>query len=95
VQRVAGEDDARAERDRLARQAVGIAAAVPALVLVTHERAYAGEELDRREDLLPDHRVLLDRLSLLGGERAVLAEDRVRERDLADIVKHRAEAQLA
>ena len=35
---VAGEDDARAERDLRAGQAVGVAATVPALVLVADER---------------------------------------------------------
>ena len=38
VERVADGDDARAERDRLAAEAVGVAAAVPALVARAHDR---------------------------------------------------------
>ena len=43
---VAGEDDARAQRDVLAPQPVGVAQAVPALVLVAHQRQHVAEELD-------------------------------------------------
>src|ERR687896_940402 len=62
---VAGEHDARAQRDLLARQAVGVTPTVPALVGAAHQRQHLGQELDRREDLLPDHRVPLHDLELL------------------------------
>src|SRR5215212_5390306 len=52
VVRVADEDHARAERDAVAGQSVGVAAAVPALVAVADQRADALEERDRLEDLL-------------------------------------------
>jgi hypothetical protein len=74
---------------------VGIAGAVPALVLVADEPADAGEELHRREDLLPDDRVALHHRALVGGERARLVEDRLGHRDLADVVEDRGEPQVA
>ena len=40
VQRVAGQDDPRADRDQPAAQAVRVAAAVPVLVLVAHDYKY-------------------------------------------------------
>ena len=95
MERVAGEDDARAERDVGAREAVRVAAAVPALVLVAHQQTGAGEELDGREDLLADDRVALDLEPLLGRQRAALVEDRLGHRDLADVVEDGAEAQVA
>ena len=53
---VAAEDDAGAEGDVLAGQAVGVAEAVPALVGVAHQRQHVGQELDRGQDALADHR---------------------------------------
>ena len=53
VERVADRDDAGAERDLLAREAVGVAAAVPALVREAHERRELAQALDGLEDPAP------------------------------------------
>ena len=91
VEHVADRADAADERDVLAGEAGRVAAAVPALVVGAgddlahlHERrARAGEQVGA------DRRVALHDLPLGVGERARLAEDRVGDRDLADVV-HRA-----
>ncbi len=84
---VAGEEDAGAERDRLAGEAVGVAAAVPALVGGADDRPDRGEELDRPDDPLADDRVLLDLVPLLVGQRAGLVEGPARDGELADVVE--------
>ena len=63
VPRVADEDDARAQRDVLAGQAVGVAAAVPALVAGAHDAAHGAQRLGRADDALADDRVLADERS--------------------------------
>ena len=83
-----------ADRDRVAGQPVGIAAAVPALVLVAddpRDRAHAG---DRAQDPLADHGVLAHDLPLARVERAGLVEDLVGDPDLADVVKERGRADV-
>ena len=84
---VAGEDDARAERDGLAGQAVGVAAAVPALVAGAHDAPHGAQRLGRADDALADDRVLADEAPLGLVERAGLVQDRVRDGDLADVVQ--------
>jgi hypothetical protein len=83
------EHDARADRDLRAPQAIGIAAAVPALVVVADDLAHPAEKGHGRQNLLAHHRVALDDLELLRGQRPRLVEDRVRHRDLADVVEDR------
>src|SRR5687767_6519312 len=87
VVRVAGEDDPAAHRNGVAGQAVGVAAAVPALVLVAHDPRYAPESRDRPEDALADDRMLLHQDPLVVVEWTVLVQDRVRDADLADVVQ--------
>ena len=89
--RVADEDDARLERDVLAGDAVGVAAAVPALVTVADDRPHDLEPVDRRDDPLAELRMGLDELPLGGGQPARLREHVARDADLADVVEQRAE----
>ena len=96
VEGVAGGDDAGGDRDRLAGQAVGIAAAVPALVRGADDDADAGEQA---ADLL-QHPLALDGVGLhdrplLVVERAGLVDDLVGHGDLADVVQQRAHLGLA
>ena len=82
-------DDAQGpaeERDRLAGQAVGVALAVEALVMVAHARDELLVE-ERPHDLGADAGVLAHELPLLRGERAGFAEDTVGDADLADVVQ--------
>ena len=78
---------ARATRGiSVAGQAVGVALAVEALVVVAH----AGHELfveQRPHDLGADAGVLADELPLLGGQRSGLEQDTVGDADLADVVQ--------
>ena len=79
------------QRDRIARQAAWIAAAVPALVVV------AGDRLGRLDDVgiaalqhpRAEHGVRFDDLEFLLGQTSRLEQDRVRDRDLADVVQRR------
>ena len=66
---VAGEHDPAGQRDGLAGQAVGVAAAVPALVLVAHGAGHLLEVRDAAQDLLADDRVPLHDRPLLVGQR--------------------------
>ena len=72
----------------LAREAVGIAAAVPALVREAHERGELAQALDRLEDARADLRMLAHVLALAGVERAALAQELRGDADLADVVQH-------
>jgi len=87
VVRVADEDDARLERDLVAGDAVGIAAAVPALVAVAHDRPHRLEPIDRRDDPLAERGVRLDQATLLGGEPPRLRQSLARDPDLADVME--------
>src|ERR1700758_3665152 len=49
--------NARAKRDRLALESVGIACAVPLLLVVPHELCHPAHPLHGIEDLLPEHRM--------------------------------------
>ena len=71
------------------RQAVGIAVAVPALVVVAGDRLGRGHQLRlaAREHARAQHGVGLDHLELLLGQPTRLEQDRVRDRDLADVVQ--------
>src|SRR5215211_1967695 len=90
---VASEDDAGPERDLLAGEAIRIAAAVPALVGVAHERQDVRQEAHRREDALARRSVLLDGAALPWSQRARLGEDRLGHCELADVVECRAVAE--
>ena len=91
---VAHEDDPRLERDFLLHEAVGVAAAVPALVAVAHDDPHLLQAVDGRDDPLAEHRVHLDQRALGRAEPAGLEEDRARHADLADVVQQRAELEL-
>ena len=91
VERVAGEDDSRLERDLLAGLAVGIAVAVPALMARAHDPADVLQLVDRGDDLRAELGMRLDQVALLLGQRPGLEENRVRNPDLADVVEESTE----
>ena len=91
---VGDREDAGRERNALSRQAAGVAAAVPALVVTPGDVEAHGQEalLGRRlhhaaDGLGPDGRVLLHDLPLALVEAAGLQQDRVGDADLADVVQ--------
>src|SRR6266851_4503679 len=95
VEGVAAHHDPCRPRDPFACEAVGIAAAVPALVAGADERADLAEEAaDPREQAFALDRVCLDQLALVGGQRARLVDDLLRDADLADIVQQRCQLRL-
>ena len=69
------------------RDPIGVAAAVPALVLVAHDPGDAAQPGDRAQDALADDGVLLHQHPLVVVERPVLVQDRVGDADLADVVE--------
>ena len=92
---VAGQDDARPQRDVVAGEALRVAGAVPVLVAGEHDRARAGQGGHRLHDpravlWVPAH----DR-PLLVGERTGLVEDPRRNADLADVMERRGDADVA
>jgi len=92
VEGVDGEDDPRLERDVVAREHVGIAAAVDALVVVA-DHARLGVHAEAAQQVLPCRGVVLDLLVLLGGERSGLSKEGRRDRQLADVVYERCAGQ--
>ena len=92
---VADAQDAHLERELAAAQAVGIAAAVEALVVAAHERRLAGEAADVPEQRRAVARVALDHGELRRRQRAGLAQDLVRHLQLADVVQQRGDRQAA
>src|SRR3954453_9044565 len=85
VVRVAHRDDPGGQWYLVAEAPVGVAAAVDALVRGAHDRGDVGEGRRRLDDALADDGVTLHERPLRGVERAGLLEDRVRDRDLADV----------
>ncbi len=86
---VAGQHDPRGERDRLAREAVGVAAAVPALVRVAHGGGDRLEARQRAQDPLAGHRVLVHQRPLGLVEPAGLVQHAVGDAELPDAVQQR------
>src|SRR5919109_1050694 len=92
VEGVAAADDARDERDVVARKPVRIAEPVVSLVARTHDVPDLAEQAaDLLEHALALDRVLLDDLALLVGQRAGLVDDLLRRSHLADVVQQRRE----
>ena len=91
VEGVGDEDDARAERDLLAGEAVGVALAVPALVMVQHP---VGDRVDAEalEHPVADLRVPLEHEPLRVGQGCRLAQDLLGDRELAEVVQAAREA---
>ena len=79
--------DRRLERDAVAGEARGIAGAVPALVVVADDRHGAVQAPELADDPRALVRMALHELVLLVGETAGLAEDGVRDGELADVVE--------
>src|SRR5919204_223695 len=71
----------------VAGEAVGVAAAVPALVRRADQRVDVLEERDLLEQARADRRVLLDLVELLAREAAWLRQQLAAHADLADVVQ--------
>ncbi len=89
VEVVHGRENARAERNLLARQAVRIALAVPALVVIQDERRHRIGERHVRDDLRADLRMHLHPLELFLRQRTRLRQDVLGHRELSDVVQQR------
>ena len=98
VEDVRRRDDARLQRDRIAREAVRIARSVHALVVVQRDAAHqlrVGERLQAEvgqqvvDDRLAAVAVGAHHVHLVGREAAGLEQDRVGNADLADVVQRR------
>ena len=92
VELVDDREDARTERNRIARETVRVATPVPALVVGEHVRRHGVRERHASEDLGAHLRVYLDLLALLRSERTRLAQDVLRHGELADVVEQRGRA---
>ncbi len=87
VEGVGQSEDSGRQRDILPGQTVGVAAPVPALVVVPDTRDDRSEAAHRLDDLGPLGGVLHHQLALRAVESARLVEDGVRDPDLADVVQ--------
>src|SRR5438093_13498862 len=72
VERVRDGEDAGAERDGVAGEPVGIAAAVETLVVAAHDPRGWAEEAEAREDRLAERRMLVHQAEFVGAERTRL-----------------------
>src|SRR4029077_11244906 len=87
VERVRDMDDASSERDVLALQPVRVTRAVEALVVVADGRHGVVQKAEAVDDACPFLRMALHERPLLGGQARRLQENRVRNRELADVVE--------
>lgn len=87
VEGVDNRDDPCVERDRLADQAVRIAAPIPAFVVVADGREDFVRRPQWRANLRADDRVVFENVVFRCGQHAGLAEDRFRHGDFSDIVE--------
>ena len=89
---VGDEDDRATRAGSVAGQAVGVAAAVEALVVVAHP-ARLDSHVGGLDDVVAEQRVALHLLVLGVGELGRLVEDRVGDPDLADVVQQAGQPQ--
>ena len=82
-------------RDVLAGERVEVPVPVPALVVVADAGADRVEVREVAQDRVAEGHVLLDDVELLVGQLARLAQDLVRDADLADVVEQPGEPQRA
>src|SRR5437870_13563646 len=94
VKAVGDGDDAGQERDALASQSVGVAAAVEALMMA----ADRGEDFlatdNRGQDALADNGMIPNKQVLRQSERPGLVQDRLGNAHLADVVQASGKAEL-
>src|SRR5438552_1454069 len=79
-------EDPREERDVLAREAIEVPGPVPPLVMVADAAPHEVDARQVADDHVAERDVLLDDRVLIGGQRRRLAQDRVGDADLADVV---------
>src|SRR5436309_13764411 len=85
----------RRERDIVAYEPPGIAASVPAFVVICdHVVCEVGQERDEGEQVLAERRVHLQRAELARIEVTLLQQDRVGNPDLADVVQEESVTEL-
>ena len=83
------------QRNFLALQAAGIAAAVPAFVMAANQFGNGEREVHGRENLSADLDMACNLAELLWGEAAGLAEKLLGDGDLPDVVEQGAELERA
>lgn len=89
VVRIGDGDDARAEGDLLAGEAVRVAGSVPALVVMADVQPPAAEHAELVGEFATLGRVVLDEGPLVLSERGLLEQDAVVGGDLAEVVDPR------
>src|ERR1700694_5699438 len=92
---VGDRQDACLERNLLAAQSVGIAAAIDALVVRDHDFGLPSKARHPQQDLVSERRVTFDGRPLARIERAWLVEDGIRDADLADVVEKSGASECA
>lgn len=95
VEHVGYGDDARLERDALAREAAHVAGAVPALVMEERDVPDHFVDVGALEHALRHEHVALHDLEFLGRVAPGLHEDLARHAHLADVVQRGVEADAA
>src|ERR1700724_470614 len=84
-------DDARAERDLLALEALGISGAVEFLMVMADQRRDMMQALDRTDDIGADLWMATHPRHLVFRQRHRLPENPIRDPDLADVMEDGAQ----
>ncbi len=93
VQAIHRRQNARANGNALALQPVGIAGAIPALMMRPHDGSHRVGKAHALQDFGAHHRVDLHLLELFAGQFSRFRDDVLRHRQLSDVVQHRGRAQ--
>src|SRR5207248_11744952 len=91
VERIGDEHDPRRQRDVLPRQSIRVAHPIHALVARASALADERMQVELGEDVVRDHGMPPDDLPLSLVERRLLAQDLLRDADLAHVVEERAD----
>jgi len=87
VVHVGHRDDARADRNLVAHEPVGVPGPVAPFVVMADHQGARGEEIERRDDLGADQRMVPHHRPLVGIELTGLAKHRFGNADLPDVVQ--------
>ena len=89
VQAIHRGQNARADRYRFALQSIRISAAIPFLVMSTHDRHHRIRKIHLLQNLRPNDRMDFHLLEFFRRELARLRDNVLRHRQLANVVQHR------
>src|SRR5205085_12027727 len=95
VERIGDGEDARVQIDLCAHETVRVARPIPTFMMLRDDARRAREKFDARQNLRAQRWMLAHALPLALVQRGRLAQDRVGNTDLADVVQERTKLKRA